>query len=44
MGIDKQGKDSLNKPNQRGNENKPTPVTKQVNRTADKVEKVLKRK
>ncbi len=47
MGIDRQGKDTgetaLNKSTQRGNENKPNPVTQQVNRTKDKVDKVLKK-
>ena len=43
MGIDKQGKDSLNKSTQRPNENKPSPVTQQVNKTKDKVDKTLKK-
>jgi len=43
MGIDNKGKNSLNIPAKRGDENKPTPVTKQVNRTRDKVEKALKK-
>lgn len=44
MGIDNQGKskgESLTKGNQRGNENKVTPVSQQVNRTKDKVKKVV---
>lgn len=43
MSIDKQGKDSVNKPTTRGDNNKPGDVTQQVNRTKDKVEKILKK-
>lgn len=47
MSIDRQGKNTgetaPNKGNQRGGENKPTPVTEQINRTSGKVEKTLKK-
>ena len=47
MSIDRQGKNvgetAPNKSTQRGNENNPGPVTQHVNRTKDKVAKVLKK-
>lgn len=47
MSIDRQGKDvgetSPNKSTQRGDEDNPGPVTQRVNRTKDKVTKVLKK-
>ncbi len=47
MSIDRQGRNSgettPNKGNQRGGENNPHPVTQQVNRTKDQVDKVLKK-
>lgn len=47
MGIDRKGKKggetAPNKSTQRGNENKPSPVTQQINRTKDKIDKVLKK-
>ncbi len=43
MSIDNKGKDSLEKPTQRSSENKPTATTEVVNRTQDKVEKIIKK-
>ncbi len=41
MGIDNRGKDSINKPTIRPNENKSGDVTKLVNSIKDKVTKTL---